>query len=86
MSLSLRSPFVAVDGAGFSVVFAAVCASSNDVVDFSRRISLRTLSRLCLLPLTSSAKSDVSLMLIVFFGMTFARSDGEGECERAGGV
>lgn len=72
--MSLRSPFVA----------AAVVVAS--LVDFSRRISLRTLSRLCLLPLTSSANSDVSFMLMAFFGMTFARSDGEGECERAGGV
>ncbi len=70
--MSLRSPFV--DDFEFS--FASI------VDAFSRKISLRTLSRLSLLPLTSSAKREVSV-LRDFLGMTFARIEGDGE--RAGG-
>lgn len=73
--MSLRSPFV-----------ASVTSVVDVVVVVSRRISFKTLSRLCLLPLTSSAKSEVSLILIVFLVVvvTLARREGEGDRERAG--
>lgn len=80
--MSVRSPFVDIvigfDSFPSRASTLITFGSSFESVD--SRISLRTFSLLCF-PLTSSAKSDVSFILIDFFGTTFASSEGEGDFE-----
>lgn len=88
MGMSVRSPFDEPAGA------LATPSSASTLIIFDSsfasvdcKISLSTFSRLCL-PFTSSANSDVSLMLMDFLGTTFAKNEGEGDFEgvrRTGG-
>jgi hypothetical protein len=82
--MSLRSPFVLFTIDGGCSVFAAAAVISlllfvTLVVLDSDKSSLSTFSRLSLLPFTSSANKDVSAIFIDFFGITLARSEGDGE-------
>lgn len=83
IGMSMRSPFVGA----FASKASTLITFESSFASLDNKISFRTFSRLCF-PFTSSANSEVSLMLMDFFGTTLARTDGDGDLDgvlRGGG-